>query len=98
VSGQVTSMSGTQMVLQPASGVAQDVSVPTTVRVSVVQAGSATDLAVGECVAANGPKSSSGTVQATAITISPATGSGTCSPGGRGGFAGGGTVPGTAGG
>jgi hypothetical protein len=98
VSGQVTSVNGTQMVIQPASGAAQDVSVPTTVRVSVVQAGSATDLAVGECVAANGPKSSSGTVQASAITISPATGSGTCSPGGRGGFGGGGTAPGTAGG
>jgi hypothetical protein len=47
---------------------------------------SSTDLRIGECLRANGPRDPAGEVQATSITISPAGASGTCATGtgGRG--------------
>jgi Domain of unknown function (DUF5666) len=99
VAGKVTTASGTSITVQPATGPAQTVTVPTTLTVNVANPATASDLSVGECVQAVGPKSSSGTVTATSISIVPSGPSG-CFTGGRGlgggfgggrGFGGGGT-------
>ena len=81
-------MNGTSVTLQPVTGAAQTISLPTTVTVSESNVASASDLAVGDCIQATGPKDSSGKVAATALSIVPAGPSG-CFTGGRGGFGGG---------
>jgi Domain of unknown function (DUF5666) len=88
--GTVTAVSGTSITLQPASGTAQTITVPTTVRISESSAAAPSDLSVGECISAQGPRSSSGTVTAQSLSIVPAGPSG-CFTGGRGfgGFGGG---------
>jgi len=85
--GKVTTVSGTSVTLQPATGAAQTITVPTTVTVSESNVASASALAVGDCIQATGQKDSSGTVNATALSIVPAGPSG-CFTGGRGGFGG----------
>jgi hypothetical protein len=91
--GKVTGVNGTAVTLQPTTGAAQTISVPTTVTVAESSAASAADLSVGDCIQATGPKDSSGKVTATSLSIVPAGPSG-CFTGGRGfgggGFGGGG--------
>jgi hypothetical protein len=102
--GKVTAVDGTSVTLQPATGAAQTITVPTTVTVAESNVASASALAVGDCIQATGPKDSSGTVDATALSIVPAGPSG-CFTGGRGfggfgggrGFGGGGAAGGAAG-
>jgi len=86
--GKVTTVNGTAVTLQPASGAAQTVTVPTTVTVSESNVDTASDLAVGDCIQAAGSKDSSGKVTATSLSIVPSGPTG-CFTGGRGGFGGG---------
>jgi hypothetical protein len=93
--GQVTAVSGTQVTIQPANGTPTTITVPTTVRVAVSQSITSADLAIGDCVVANGQKDASGTVQARTVNVVPPGPSGCGSGagfgfGGRGGFGGGG--------
>jgi hypothetical protein len=85
--GKVTAVNGTSVTLQPATGATQTITVPTTVTVSESNVASASALAVGDCIQATGGRDSSGTVNATALSIVPAGPSG-CFTGGRGGFGG----------
>jgi hypothetical protein len=87
--GKVTAVNGTSVTLQPTTGAAQTITVPTTVTVAESSAASPTDLSVGDCIQATGAKDSSGKVAATSLSIVPAGPSG-CFTGGRGGFGGGG--------
>jgi hypothetical protein len=86
--GRVTAVNGTAVTVQPATGAAETVTVPTTVTVAESSAASATDLSVGDCIQATGPKDAAGKVAATSLSIVPAGPSG-CFTGGRG-FGGGG--------
>lgn len=86
--GKVTTVTGTAVTLQPTTGAAQTITVPTTVTVAESSTASPTDLSVGDCIQATGPKDSSGKVAATSLSIVPAGPSG-CFTGGRGGFGGG---------
>jgi hypothetical protein len=81
----VASVNGTAVTIQPTTGAAVTVTVPTTVRVSVADNVSASALSVGDCVLANGQKNSAGVVQARSITVVPPGPSG-CFTGGGGGF------------
>jgi hypothetical protein len=91
VRGAVTTVSGSAVTVQPTSGSSQSITVPSTATVSTTTTGSTSDLVSGACVAAVGPKSSSGTVTAGSLLIEPAGPSG-CFTGGSGfgGFGGGG--------
>lgn len=91
VRGMVTAVNVTAVTVQSAHGTTQTITVPTTVRVSTTSQGSASDLVQGACVAAIGPKATSGTVTARSLVIEPAGPSG-CFTGGSsfGGFGGGG--------
>jgi hypothetical protein len=86
--GRVTAVNGTAVTVQPTTGAAQTITVPTTVTVSESNPVPASDLSVGDCIQANGSKDSGGTVAATALSIVPPGPSG-CFSGGRGGFGGG---------
>jgi hypothetical protein len=86
--GKVTGVNGTSVTLQPTTGAAQTITVPTTVSVAESNAATASDLSVGDCIQATGAKDSSGKVAATSLSIVPAGPSG-CFTGGRGGFGGG---------
>jgi hypothetical protein len=88
--GEVKSVTGTSVTLVQASGVATTITVPTTVRVTTSTVIKPSALQTGECVTAIGPKDSSGTVAARALTVSPATATGCTAGFGRGGFGGGG--------
>jgi hypothetical protein len=89
--GAVTAVSGTSVTVSQPSGSTVTITVPTTVRVTVAEVGSSSDLVIGACVLANGPKNSAGAVQARSLTIFPAGASGcTSGPGGGRGFFGGG--------
>ena len=88
-SGQVTAINGTSLTVQAQAGADVTVIVSTTARVTRSAVVTAADLQTGQCLSANGPRDSSGNVQATALTITPAGPSGTCTTG-RGGFGGGG--------
>lgn len=97
--GSVKGSTPTSLTIQPNSGAAETVSVPTTVRVTIVTTSSASAIAVGDCVTAVGPKSSSGTVTARSVTIVPPGPNGCSTTGGGfgfggGGFGGGGGFPG----
>ena len=98
VTGQVTTVSGTSVTIQPASGASETVTVPTSVTVNKSATAAATDLKLHQCVSANGPKASSGTVTARSITIVPSGPTGCATGGGRGGFGGGGGFGGRGGG
>jgi hypothetical protein len=91
VRGLVTAVNGGAVTVQPTSGSGQEITVPSTARVSTTSIGSASDLVTGACVAAVGPRSSSGTVNASSLLIEPAGPSG-CFTGGSGfgGYGGGG--------
>lgn len=89
--GEVTAVSGVNVTVQPATGPAVTVVVPTTVRVSKSSAALASDLALHQCLAAQGPRDGTGRVAARAISIVPAGPSG-CFTGG-GGFGGSGRGP-----
>jgi hypothetical protein len=86
--GQVTTVNGTAVSLQDAQGGALTITVPTTVRVGVSQAITTADLAVGDCVVANGQKDSAGVVQARSISVVPPSANGCSAAGGFGGFGG----------
>jgi len=85
--GKVTTVDGTSITLQPTTGAAQTITVPTTVTVAESSVASASSLEVGDCIQATGQKDSNGTVTATGLSIVPAGPSG-CFTGGRGGFGG----------
>ena len=89
VSGLVTAVQGTKLTVQTLSGPIQNLEVPTTVRVNKITQASLSDLAVDQCVAAAGARNSSGTVQATNLTIVPPGPSGCFTGGGFGRFGGG---------
>lgn len=98
VFGEVTGASGTSITVLSAGSGSQTITVPTTAAVTKTSSISSSDLQTGECLLANGPKDSSGAIQATAITITPPGPSGTCTTGfGGGGRPGrGGASPGAA--
>ncbi len=109
VSGEVTKVSGPSItVLTQASGSqaggSQTITVASAATITDSATVTASALQDGQCVRANGAKNSAGDIQATAITITPAGPSGTCTTGlgGRpgGGFpgGGGGGIPGGGGG
>jgi len=83
VRGVVTAMDGTTMTVRATTGSSASLTVPATARVSITAGGSTSDLVAGSCVAAIGPRSSSGTVQARSLLIEPAGDSG-CFTGGSG--------------
>ena len=85
--GEVKSVSGTTVTVQPATGAVQTVIVATTVVVSKASVAAASDLALHECLTAQGPKDASGKVTARSIAIVPSGPTG-CFTGGRGGFGG----------
>lgn len=85
--GEVTAVAGTAITVQPATGPPVTVMVPTTVRVSKSSLAKASDLALHQCLAAQGPKDASGKVTARAISILPAGPTG-CFTGSGGGFGG----------
>jgi hypothetical protein len=95
--GEVLGVSNTTVTVRDPMGTTRSVTIPTTVRVSRSAAASASDLAVGDCVLANGRKDASGTVAARTLSIVPAGPSG-CFSGGGGGFGRGGFGGGFAGG
>jgi hypothetical protein len=81
VVGEVTNVSGTSVtVLMPATG-SQTITVQAAATVTLSAMVSQSDLQNGQCLRANGSKDSAGDVLATAITISPAGPSGTCTSG-----------------
>jgi hypothetical protein len=90
--GEVKAVSGNAVTVVDSAGASQTVTVPTTVRVSKSAPAAASDLALHECITANGSKDASGKVTARAISIVPAGPSGCATGGGRGGggFGGGG--------
>jgi hypothetical protein len=71
VRGAVTAVVGTAVTVVTPQGTSQTLTVPTTVRVTMTSVGSASDLTQGVCVLALGPKGSSGTVAARALSIVP---------------------------
>ncbi|MGI8608157.1 MAG: DUF5666 domain-containing protein [Candidatus Dormibacteria bacterium] len=95
--GEVTAVAGTSVTVQPATGPAQTVMVATTVQVSNASVATPQDLALHQCLSAQGPKDASGKVTARSIAIVPAGPTG-CFTGGRGGFGGFGRPPGGGGG
>ena len=101
VSGQVTGAAGVSITVLTATAGSQTITVPTTAAVTTMVVASSTDLLTGECLRATGARDSAGTVQATAITITPAGPNGTCvtgfgGRGGGGGFGRPGATPGAA--
>jgi hypothetical protein len=92
VNGLVTAVTGTSITVQQTSGTPSTVTVPTTITVNESRTAAASELAVDDCLLARGAKNASGVVAATALTIEPASPSGTCTVvgfgGGRGGFGG----------
>jgi hypothetical protein len=96
VAGEVTAAAGVSITVTTATSGSQTITVPTTAAVTSTLVASSTDLRTGECLRATGARDSSGSVQATTITITPAGPSGTCTTGlgGRGGGGGGGGRPG----
>lgn len=86
-SGEVTAVSGTSVTLHTEVGGSVTITVPATARVTRSSVVTSAALQTGQCLSAIGTKDSAGNVQATALTITPAGPSGTCSSG-RGGFGG----------
>ena len=84
--GQVTGVAGTAVTVKQPDGTSTTITVPTTVHVSVVQLAATTDLNVGDCVLATGPRNSAGVVTARSLNIQPAGPSGCFTGGGGFGF------------
>ena len=105
VSGEVTGAAGISITVLTTTSGSQTITVPTTAAVTTTVVASASDLRTGECLRATGARDSTGNVQATSVTITPAGPSGTCVTGfgggggfgGRGGGRGGATPPAAAG-
>jgi hypothetical protein len=108
VAGEVTGVNGTTIKVTDITGAVQSLTVPTTVTVSKSAVAAATDLALHQCLQAQGTRDSAGVVTARSITIVPASATG-CTfggggfgrfgggrPGGGGGTPGGGAPPGGA--
>ncbi len=94
--GVVTAVDGATLTVRATTGSSQTLTVPTTARISTTAGGSTSDLVAGSCVAAIGPRGTSGTVQARSLLIEPAGASGCFTGGGGfGGFGGGGYPGGT---
>ena len=87
--GEVTAVSGTSVTVRATDGSSSTITVPTTVQVAVSAPATFADLAVGDCVLATGPRSTSGTVAARSLNIVPAGPSGCFTGRGLGGFGGG---------
>lgn len=93
VSGEVTAVSGVSVtVLTEASG-SEKITVASAATITQTATVEASALQNGQCVRANGSRDSSGDIQATSITITPAGPSGTCATG----LGGGGRGPGAGG-
>jgi hypothetical protein len=84
VAGEVTAVAGTTVTVNSATGGSQTVTVPTTVQVSRSAVAAATDLALHQCIAANGPRDAAGIVAARTVQIVPAGPSGCFTGTGRG--------------
>jgi hypothetical protein len=92
VSGEVTGVTGTSITVLTQAGSSQTITVQAAATITVSAVVTQSVLQDGQCLLANGSKDSAGTVQATAITITPAGPSGTCTTtlgGGRRGTGGG---------
>ncbi len=85
VAGQVTAVSGTSITVLTSAG-SQTIAVPTVATVSLSSTTTSASLQVGQCLRATGRPDASGTIQATALTITPPGANGMCATG-RGGFA-----------
>lgn len=71
--GQVASVSGTTVTVQPASGGSPTtVTVPATARITKTEAVTSSQLALGQCIQASGQRNSAGTLTARTLTIVPA--------------------------
>jgi hypothetical protein len=91
--GLVKSVTGTSVTLTETSGTTTTtvtIDVPTTVKVTTSSLVQSSALQTGQCLTALGTKSSSGTVAARSLTITPAGANGCTAGFGRGGFGGGG--------
>lgn len=91
VTGEVTAASGTSVTVLNQAKVSQTITVASAATITKTAEVTSSDLQNGECLRANGARNAAGDVQATAITITPAGPSGTCTTGlgGRGpGFGG----------
>ena len=87
VRGEVPAVNGTAVtVLQTRTSTSTTITVPTTVRISVVDGATTADLSVGDCVAAAGPRNSSGVLTARSLNIVPSGPNGCFTGGGFGGF------------
>ncbi len=71
VRGKVTAVNGSTITVQQAANDNVTVTVPSTARITKIQAASASRLTVGLCVQANGQRDSSGTLKARQLTIVP---------------------------
>lgn len=85
--GSITAAAPTSITVQTSAGSAT-ITVPTTARITLVSAAADSDISVGDCVSAIGPRSATGTVTARTITIVPSGPNG-CSTRAGGGFGGG---------
>ena len=81
VSGEVSAVSGTSVTVLAQTSTSQIITVPTTAAVTQSSSATAAALQVGQCLRATGLPDASGAVQASALTITPAGPSGTCSTG-----------------
>jgi hypothetical protein len=81
ITGEVTAVTGVSVTVLTLANTHVSLTVPTTAAVSLSSVVNAAALQVGECLRANGPRSAAGIVQATALTITPPSASGTCSTG-----------------
>lgn len=84
--GKITSVNGSSFVVEPvtAGGALVTVNVPSTAGISRLDTGTASRLAVGQCVRVNGVPDAAGVVQARALVITPAGPSGcTAAAGGQ---------------
>jgi hypothetical protein len=85
VRGTVTSVSGSNVTVQPTTGSAVTLDVLSNARIMKMGTVSASALAVGQCVTAAGAADSSGAVKARTLSITPPAANGTCiTPSGRG--------------
>ena len=98
VAGEVTAVSGVNITVKTAAGASESVTVPTTVTVTRSDAAAATDLALHQCINANGQRDAAGKVTARNISIVPPGPSGCATGGGGRNFGGGGGGRGNGGG
>jgi len=83
--GEVISVSGTAVGIRDTQGQSLTIVVPTTIPVTASLAATPSDITIGQCAFAAGQRTSTGTVSATSLTLSPPGPNG-CTPRGAGGF------------